>query len=163
MLDLEFYKIKEGVTPLSAENLNNRFYAIVRRIHALELLRLDWDAAVSQVQNQGLARINDAVKPLVDGLKADMEEVISLGQAAQAEQAAAVAAKLADMDAKIAEVDSLLAGLGVSLDSVLEVSGQLTKEMVTVGGVQKVRLTVIVPAPPEVPLTDSAQLEYLLW
>ena len=49
------------------------------------------------------------------------------------------------------------------LDGVLEVAGQLTKENVTEGGVHKVRLTVIVPSPPEVPLTDPLQLEYLLF
>lgn len=160
-LDLEKYAMREGVTPLSAGELNQRFYAVVRRLHELELLRMDWVDAVTQVQNHGLERINDAVAPLLEGLRADMEAVIALGQAAQAEQAATVDALLAAMEVKIAEADILLAGLGMHLDGALEVAGQLTKETVTVDGVSKVRLTV--PPPAEVPPPDSEQLEYLLF
>lgn len=160
-LDLEKYTVREGVTPLSGEELNRRFYAIVRRLHDLEQLKMDWAAAVTEVQNHGLARVNDAVAPIVDGLRADMEALIAQGQAAQADQAEAVEAMLAAMEAKIAEVEAVLAGLGVSLDGVIEVAGQLTKEVVTVGGVQKVRLTV--PPPAEVPPPDSEQLEYLIF
>ena len=49
VLDLEKYALREGVTPLSAEELNARFYALVRRIHELETLRMDWQDRKSVV------------------------------------------------------------------------------------------------------------------
>ncbi|KAF0232531.1 MAG: hypothetical protein FD177_2418 [Desulfovibrionaceae bacterium] len=151
-LDLEKYAMREGVTPLSAAELNQRFYAVVRRLHELEQLKMDWEAAVTEVQNHGLARVNDAVAPLLEGLRADMEAVIALGQAAQADQAAAVAAMLAAMEAKIAEADlkivdveAYVASLGPALADIIETTGNLTKEVVEVDGQRRIRLGVVVP------------------
>ena len=91
------------MTPFSRwEELNRRFYAVVRRLHELEQLRMDWQAAVSEVQNHGLARINEAVSPLVDGLRADMEELIAQGQAAQAAFTSQGQAALASQQAAVA-------------------------------------------------------------
>jgi len=131
VLDLEKYAMREGVTPLSAEELNARFYALVRRIHELETLRMDWLAAVAQVQNHGLARINDAVAPLLEGLRRDMEGVIALGEAAQAEQAQAAADMIVQMEGALTsmraaqvgwrtELDQWLAELETRVDSAVE-------------------------------------------
>lgn len=162
-MDLETYKLTDGQTPLSAETFNPRFYAIVRRLHALETVVIDWNAAVSQVQNYGLQRINESIKPLLDSLKADLQALIDQGEAALHEQDAAVTAKLAEVDTRIAVIQAILANFGSAMDGVIEVGGQLTKELVTVDGVAKILLTALVPEPPEVPITDPAQLEYLLW
>ena len=108
-LDLEKYTWTDGQTDLSAAELNARFYAVVRRLHALELLSIDWSAAVSSVQNYGLARINDAVQPLIDGLKVDLVNLITQGKTDLASQSAAVAAKLAEVDAKMAAITAKLA------------------------------------------------------
>jgi len=107
-LDLEKYAMTDGKTALSAAELNARFYAIVRRLHALEQLSIDWASAIAEVQNYGLARINDAVQPLIDGLKTDLTNLIAQGTADLASQSAAVAAKLTDVDTRMAAVESII-------------------------------------------------------
>ena len=102
-LDLEKYAFTDGKTDLSAAELNPRFFALVRRLHALELLSIDWETAVSQVQNHGLARINDAVVPLIEALKTDLADLIAQGREDLADQTVAVDAKLAEIENTVAE------------------------------------------------------------
>jgi hypothetical protein len=104
-LDLEKYTFTDGTTGLSAAELNARFYALVRRLHALEVLSIDWEAAVSEVRNYGLSRINDAVKPLLDSLSADLAALVAKGTEDLASQSAAVDAKLAEVDFKLTDVE----------------------------------------------------------
>ncbi|QJT10221.1 phage tail protein [Oceanidesulfovibrio marinus] len=80
-LDYENFKIEDGKTPLNAETFNDRFYQLVRRLHALEQLKVTWDKVVAETTNYGLTRINEAVQPLVDGLAADMQALLDEGQA----------------------------------------------------------------------------------
>jgi hypothetical protein len=63
---LEQYRIKDGKTPLNAEQLNFRILDIDGRLHALELLKVSWEQAVAEVQNYGLARINETLLPVLD-------------------------------------------------------------------------------------------------
>lgn len=114
-LDLEKYAFTDGRTALSASELNTRFYAIVRRLHALELLSIDWEAAVSEVRNYGLSRINDAVKPLLDSLQTDLAALVAQGQIDLASQSAAVAAKLAEVDAVMVLVETRIAKMEASV------------------------------------------------
>jgi len=107
-LDLEKYATVDGQTSLDASYFNSRWYAIVRRLHALELLSVDWASAIAEVQNYGLSRINDAVQPLIDSLKTDLTNLIAQGQADLTSQSAAVADKLAEVDAKLTEVETTL-------------------------------------------------------
>ena len=107
-LDLEKYTMTDGQTDLCAAELNARFYAIVRRLHALEQLSIDWSAAVSSVQNYGLARINNAVQPLIDSLKVDLVALIAQGRTDLASQSAAVDAMLADVDTRMAAVEAMI-------------------------------------------------------
>ena len=111
-LDLEKYTWTDGQTPLSAAELNARFYAIVRRLHALEQLSIDWDAAISAVQNYGLARINEAIVPLIDSLKVDLTNLIAQGRTDLASQSAAVDAKLAEVDTAMAGVTATITAIG---------------------------------------------------
>jgi len=122
MLDLEKYTFIDGKTSLSESELNNRFWALVRRLHALELLSVDWAAAVAEVQNHGLARINEAVLPLLDSLKSDLDALVAQGSADLAGYAAEVDGLIARGDAAIAaneaaaavfmaQVNATLAGL----------------------------------------------------
>lgn len=117
-LDLEKYAFSDGKTPLSAAELNARFYALVRRLHALEQLSIDWASAIAEVQNHGLARINDAVVPLIDNLKIDLTDLIAQGQADLASQSAAVAAKLAEVDAKMTTVEATIAEMVASVTAI---------------------------------------------
>lgn len=111
MLDLEKYATQEGKTPLNAEFFNSRFYAIVRRIHALELLRMDWEAAVSQIQNAGIERLNNAIAPLVDGLAVELTALVETGNASLDGWGDAFDAKIAEVDAAIASAESIAADI----------------------------------------------------
>lgn len=117
-LDLEKYTWKDGKTNVSAEELNKRFYALVRRLHALESLSVDWASAIAQVQNHGLERINNAVVPLIDGLKNDLADLIAQGREALAAQAAAVDAKLAEVDATMETVAAAIADITARITAV---------------------------------------------
>lgn len=80
VLDLEKFTWTDGKTPVSAAELNARFWAIVRRLHALENLSVSWADAVAQVQNHGLARINEAVLPLLEMLRGDLAALVDQGR-----------------------------------------------------------------------------------
>lgn len=62
----ERYRFREGYTPLSAQELNDRFFALDGRLHQLELLNISWQQAVAEIQNHGLERINGVIQPLLD-------------------------------------------------------------------------------------------------
>jgi hypothetical protein len=110
-LDLEKYAFTDGKTALSAAELNARFYPLVRRLHALELLSIDWENAIAQVRNHGLARINEAVVPLIEALKTDLANLIAQGREDLAAQAAAVDAKLAEVDAMMLAVRTAIVAI----------------------------------------------------
>jgi hypothetical protein len=73
MLQAEQLKIREGKTPLSGGELTKRFLMLDQRLHALELLKVSWEEAVTEVNNYGLSKINDLVHPLIDDVKADLD------------------------------------------------------------------------------------------
>ena len=92
MRQLEKYRFQDGVTPLSAAELNRRFFDLDGRLHQVELLRVSWQEAVSEVQNFGLARINSVIQPildqaqgLIDELHQDITEAEAGWQAIQAD------------------------------------------------------------------------------
>lgn len=124
-LDLDKFTWKDGETNISAEELNKRFYALVRRLHALESLSIDWASAIAQVQNHGLERINNAVVPLIDGLKNDLAVLIAQGQADLVNQSAAVAAKLAEVDAMIVDIETRIATVEASHHATLKKAKKL--------------------------------------
>lgn len=63
MRKLETYRFKDGQTPLSAEELNKRFFDLDARLDALENIKIDWQEAVREVTNYGLIRINEILGP----------------------------------------------------------------------------------------------------
>jgi septal ring factor EnvC (AmiA/AmiB activator) len=117
-LNIEEFTMTDGKTSLSAAELNARWYAIVRRLHTLELLSLDWATAISELRNYGLARINDAVLPLINSLKTDLTDLIAQGQADLASQSAAVDAKLAEVDTTMTGVDAKIAAVEALVNDV---------------------------------------------
>ena len=127
-LDPEKYAFTDGQTPLSAGELNQRFFAIVRRLHALELLSNDLDAAIAQVQNYGVARIENAVRPLADTLKNELAVLIAQGRDDLASQSAAVEAKLGEMDAAMAEAAAAIADITARIAAVETAQQQLVDE-----------------------------------
>ncbi len=59
------YHFQEGVTPLSAAELNRRFRDLDGRLHALEEMTVSWQEAVRQIQVHGLERINSVLQPVL--------------------------------------------------------------------------------------------------
>ncbi|MHC1791771.1 hypothetical protein [Solidesulfovibrio sp.] len=142
-LDLDKFTWIDGETNVSAEELNKRFYALVRRLHALESLSIDWASAIAQVQNHGLERINEAVVPLIDSLKNDLAVLIAQGQEALGDQAEAVAAKLAEVDATMESVAAAIADITARIATV-EASQQQFLTVTAPGIVKKAKKMAII-------------------
>lgn len=68
------YRVKDG-DKLDAAALNYRFLDVDRRITGLEHLKIDYEAAVSALQNSAITRLNAAVLPLVEQVKTNAERV----------------------------------------------------------------------------------------
>lgn len=105
-MDLETYKFTDGQTPLSAETFNPRFYAIVRRLHALETVVIDWSAAVSQVQNKGLQLINDVYRPLFNELSSQLCSLIDQGETSFTQWEEQITSLLQTVDGRISQAES---------------------------------------------------------
>ena len=69
------YAVTEGKTVLSGPELTRRFSDIDGRLHVLEELKVGWEAAVLQVQNHGLARINNVLQPILDQARAEIDAI----------------------------------------------------------------------------------------
>lgn len=132
-LDLEKYKTIDGKTPLNADYFNSRWYAIVRRIHALETVQVEWEAAVTQLQNLGLTRLNEAIKPLIDDLSANLQTIIASGDAKLAAWDNDVAAKLEAADAKIAAMDASIATVHQKIADILAANNRYSPPAATAG------------------------------
>ncbi|MCA1987613.1 MAG: hypothetical protein LDL07_00505 [Desulfarculus sp.] len=108
------YAVTEGKTVLSGPELTRRFSDIDGRLHVLEELKVGWEAAVLQVQNHGLARINNVLQPILDQARAEIDAIGSTlvdiqGQwvaeyAAIAQQWAAIAQAYAELDQRPVEI-----------------------------------------------------------
>ena len=61
------YYFKDG-EQLTARKLNLRFEDLDLRIHNLEELKVEWESAVSLLQQYGLERINEAIVPLLQNV-----------------------------------------------------------------------------------------------
>lgn len=131
--DQEKYAFTDGKTPLSAAELNTRFFALVRRLHALELLSVDWASAIAQVQNHGLARINEAVVPLIEALKTDLADLIAQGREDLADLISHGAEELdnqsAAVDAKLAEVDAMMVEVRAAITAVQDAVADITADV----------------------------------
>lgn len=99
-LNQEKYRIKEGTTPLSAPELNARFFDIDRRIHALEVQKASVEAAIVEIQNLGLTRINDVIEPVLEAANQILSDATS-----------ALAQIQADWSALNAAIDNEWAGI----------------------------------------------------
>ncbi len=59
------YAFSAGKTPLSAKTFNDRFGDIDLRLDALEKIKVDWENAVLQLLQNGLAKINESLLPVI--------------------------------------------------------------------------------------------------
>jgi len=79
----ERYRIRDGVTTLGEAYFNPVFAELDLRLAALEALQVDWQAALSAVSEQGLARVSAAMSgPLAD-LSASVAVLAAQVEAAQ--------------------------------------------------------------------------------
>ncbi|RUM88241.1 MAG: hypothetical protein DSZ24_04245 [Thermodesulfatator sp.] len=67
------YRFQEGYTPLSADELNRRFFDLDSRLDALERLKVSWEEAVEKVQRLGLERLNQVLLPVIQGVLPKLE------------------------------------------------------------------------------------------
>lgn len=88
MLQREKYRFKDDVTDLSARELDFRFFDIDGRLHVLELLKVSWEAAVAEIQEHGLERINGVIAPVLDEVNSALAEAEATLGSLQADQAA---------------------------------------------------------------------------
>lgn len=117
------YKILDGKTPLSAGELNPRLFDIDARLHALETLRVSWQAAVDEVTNHGLTRINEVVKPTLEAAEAIVAELNAELAQIRAEWAdvttawALIEPRVADAETRLAAIEADIATMGGTLTS----------------------------------------------
>jgi hypothetical protein len=123
---IEQYNIKDGKTPLNAEELSFRFLDIDGRLHQLELLKISWEQAVVEIQNHGLERINNTVQPvldaasaLVDEAQADLDAMSGQWQAIQ-DAWAAMSGTISGMGDDIAALQSDVAALQADIADLLD-------------------------------------------
>jgi hypothetical protein len=125
MRKLEQYRVKDGKTSLSAEELNFRFFDLDGRLHQLELLKVSWQEAVAEVQNHGLERINSVIQPILDQAGAlvataqdDLTDIASQWQTIL-DGWAGMSGTIGTMDASISAVQSDVAALQASIADLL--------------------------------------------
>ncbi len=103
------YVMKDGKTRLSEGYFNPIWREIDTRLDTLEGLRVSWQAAVSELQAFGLARINDALEPQYAALADLVAQADQLVAQIPVDVAAALAAALASANDILAQTGDLLA------------------------------------------------------
>lgn len=88
MLQRDKYRVRDGVSRFCDQDMTPILWDIDARLHALELLKINWEAAVSEVQAHGLERINSVIQPVLDAANAILAEANNTLDALQADQAA---------------------------------------------------------------------------
>ena len=89
MRRLDQYQIRVGDDLGDPDGWNSRFEDIDLRLHGQEEIEKDWRAAVRELQENGLKRIDEAVSPLI----AQLDEDLQLGAVFIAESISAVEVK----------------------------------------------------------------------
>ncbi|NTF99066.1 hypothetical protein G6L30_02940 [Agrobacterium rhizogenes] len=89
MRRLDQYQIRVGDDLGDPDYWNRRFEDVDLRLHGQEEIEKDWRAAVRELQENGLKRIDDAVSPLI----AQLQEDLQLGAVFIAESNSAIEVK----------------------------------------------------------------------
>ncbi|MCU0842705.1 MAG: hypothetical protein MUC79_13440 [Thiobacillaceae bacterium] len=123
---VDHYRMQDGRTPLAEDYFNPIWSDLDRRLDILERLRVSWLDAVTLLQSQGLARLNEGVAPLLQQLQDNAAEVIasleSLGEVATAEQGA-----LADSALQPADIGVSVQASHANLAALAGLSGQANR------------------------------------
>jgi len=121
---LDFYRIRDNKTPLSASELNRRFFDIDSRISDIERIEDQLAEEVSNFQQLGLTRIAEIVDPVVASAQQLIEDANDLINAASN------IASVSDVDARTSWND----GATLSYDG----SGRIDTITEVIGGESKV-------------------------
>ncbi|PIQ25431.1 hypothetical protein COW20_15330 [bacterium (Candidatus Blackallbacteria) CG13_big_fil_rev_8_21_14_2_50_49_14] len=104
------YQMKDTQTRLGQEYFNPIWLDLDSRLDKLEQLKLDWNTAISEIQQFGLDRIDATVVPVLAA--AQVELAAAQAQVIELQQMIAAADIQGQIDAALAEITALaLAGL----------------------------------------------------
>jgi hypothetical protein len=123
---LSQYRMQDGRTPLGQDYFNPIWADLDRRLDTIERLRVEWLAAVNELQAQGLERIDASLTPLLAQLQEDAAAVIatleSLGEMATAAQG-----ELAETALQPAAIGTTVQGYHANLAALAGLSGQANR------------------------------------
>lgn len=119
MIKRDRYRVKDGITTLGESFLNAIFADLDTRLHGLEELKVSWLAAVTELQNFGLERINGALEPTM----MEMNQLLEAITLQYTELATLTEAEVEEFELWKAEQEALLLSSlqGVSADAPLQV------------------------------------------
>ncbi len=81
----ERYRFRDGVTPLDEGTFNRVLADLDLRLANLEEVRIEWDAALTLIADQGLARVASAMSGPLASLGGEVEDLRAIIAAAQQE------------------------------------------------------------------------------
>ena len=103
-ISFDKYRFTDGQTALSAGTFNPRFQDLDTRIAALEALNIAWQAAVQELTDFGLARLDSVLSPTFATLNQDVANAATSVTAITQSQAAALAAVTAWQASTLASI-----------------------------------------------------------
>lgn len=74
------YLMRDGHTRLSEQYFNPVWQDLDRRLDILERLQINWENAVTELQNNGLVRLNDVLIPLIEQAETELTHLIEVAQ-----------------------------------------------------------------------------------
>lgn len=75
MLKKDQYRVRNAKDDMGEKTFNPIFFDIDARLHSLELQRVSYLDAITELQNFGLERINGALQPTIDQIKTILEGI----------------------------------------------------------------------------------------
>ncbi len=120
------YRMQDGRTPLAQDYFNPIWADLDRRLDTLERLRVEWLAAVSQLEAQGLARIDESLTPLLTQLQTNAAAVIATLEGL-GEMATAAQGELAETALQPAAIGVTVQGYHANLAALAGLSGQANR------------------------------------
>ena len=120
------YRMQDGRTPLAQDYFNPIWADLDRRLDTLERLRVEWLTAVSQLEAQGLARIDESLMPLLLQLQTNAAAVIAALEGLS-EVATAAQGELAETALQPAAIGTTVQGYHANLAALAGLSGQANR------------------------------------
>lgn len=119
MRKIEAYRFQDGITPLSATELNRRFFDVDARLAEIETLRISYEQAISQLMVVVAERTAQLVPPLITAYQSDLAFLDAESARLRAEADALVLAMGADRAAQQVALAAELASEQAALDALV--------------------------------------------